>query len=156
MKRGIKVMWVVIGILLLLIGIGFARIYIQNSQVPQLGIQGGQLAAVPESPNAVSTQTDDLGKKISPLPFKHDPESTMEAIIAAVKQYGGARIIKQDRDYLYVVFTTPLMRFHDDAEFYLDETNRLVHFRSSSRAGYSDMGLNRKRYDMLKEFYLTK
>jgi uncharacterized protein (DUF1499 family) len=45
------------------------------------------------------------------------------------------------------------MRFHDDLEFYFDDENKFVHFRSSSRIGYSDMGLNRARYKSLMESY---
>ena len=77
----------------------------------------------------------------------------MAAILTAVKSYGGAEVIKQEADYLYVVFTTDLMKFHDDAEFYLDADAREVHFRSSSRAGYSDRGLNRQRYEKLTTLY---
>ena len=77
----------------------------------------------------------------------------MNAIKQVVATYGGADIKKETTDYLYVVFTTSGLKFHDDAEFWLDTENRQVHFRSSSRAGYSDMGLNRKRYDALTELY---
>ena len=156
MSRRKTIMWIILAVLAVFIAVNFVRIYSQNSRIPSLGVTNGQLKEVPKTPNAVSTQTLDLAKKVAPLPFKHDPESTMAAIIATVNKYGGAKIVKQERDYLYVVFTTPLMKFHDDAEFYLDETNRLVHFRSASRAGYSDLGLNQKRYTELKEYYLMQ
>ena len=59
----------------------------------------------------------------------------------------GAVIEQQESDYLYAVFTSPLMRFKDDVEVYIDESSNLVHFRSASRVGYSDLGVNRKRYE---------
>jgi uncharacterized protein (DUF1499 family) len=45
------------------------------------------------------------------------------------------------------------MRYRDDVEFWLDTESQQVHYRSSSRAGYSDMGLNRKRYNKIAELY---
>mgnify|MGYP003638269591 FL=1 len=77
----------------------------------------------------------------------------MRAIREAVAAYGGAEIMREEADYLRVVFVTEKMRFRDDAEFYLDAETRQVHFRSASRAGKSDMGLNGKRYERLTELY---
>ena len=47
--------------------------------------------------------------------------------------------------YLYAEFQTLVFRFTDDVEFLVDETNDRVDFRSASRVGYSDLGVNRKR-----------
>jgi len=46
-------------------------------------------------------------------------------------------------------------RFVDDVEFYLDETARVVHFRSASRMGYYDFGMNRRRMKEISEQYLA-
>lgn len=140
-------------ILLVLIVLAFVMIYMQNSREPSLGHNQGRLTPLSSKPNAVSTQADDVARRVAPWPFKADREQTMSAILTAVKEYGGAEVVKQEDDYLYVVFTTDLMKFHDDAEFYLDEDAREVHFRSSSRAGYSDRGLNRQRYERLTALY---
>jgi uncharacterized protein (DUF1499 family) len=45
------------------------------------------------------------------------------------------------------------MKYNDDVEFWLDSDAKQVHFRSASRAGYSDMGLNRTRYEAIAELY---
>ncbi|MFN3581461.1 MAG: DUF1499 domain-containing protein [Pseudomonas sp.] len=144
---------ILIIVLILVIG-AFGFIYWQNSRTPQLGHEGGQLKPLSSNPNGVSTQTSDTDKLVSPWGFKDSREETMQALVIAVQEYGGAKVVRQEDDYLYVIFTTPLMRFHDDAEFYLDTDSRLVHFRSASRAGKSDMGLNRKRHEQLAELYL--
>lgn len=143
---------VVIVIVALLIA-GFAYIYWQNSQVPELGHEAGQLKPLSDNPNGVSTQSTDPAKSVVPLPFKEDQASTMRAIREAVAAYGGAEIMREEADYLRVVFVTEKMRFRDDAEFYLDAETKQVHFRSASRAGKSDMGLNGKRYERLTELY---
>ena len=53
-----------------------------------------------------------------------------------------------------VIFITPVMRFRDDVEFLLDEEAQVVHVRSASRVGHSDMGLNRRRYEAIRQHYL--
>jgi uncharacterized protein (DUF1499 family) len=153
MKKGSTLMTITLIIIVLFLAINFGRIYFQNAQVPQLGVNNGQLAPISKKPNNVSTQTEDAEKKVPTLPFKATPEATMNAIKAAVAGYGGGKIQQETNDYLYVVFTTSLMKYHDDVEFWLDTENKEVHFRSSSRAGYSDMGLNRKRWEALAELY---
>lgn len=127
---------------------------IRNNMVPKnLGISNGKLAEMPKKPNAVSSQTQEEDKKVEPFEFIGTLEETKEKIIKSIKEYGGYDIIKNDRNYLYVVFTTGKMKFRDDAEFYFDEDERVIHFRSASRVGYSDMGLNRERYNKIREIY---
>ena len=146
-------MKIVLIILALLIVVNIVRIVVQNTRVPELGHENGILKPLSKKPNAVSTQAEDVDKRVAPWPFKDNLEATVSAIESAVSQYGGAELKTRDDHYLYYVFTTPTMHFHDDVEFYLNEDDRTVQFRSASRAGYSDMGLNRKRYDALKELY---
>jgi uncharacterized protein (DUF1499 family) len=145
-----KTLFIIVAVL---IALAFIAIYVQNSRAPSLGHNQGSLKPLSGKPNAVSTQAEDVGLRVAPWSFKADQQATMAAIIEAVKGYGGAGIIKQEADYLYVVFTTDLMKFHDDAEFYLDTDTKEVHFRSASRAGYSDQGLNRRRYERLTTLY---
>ena len=143
-------------ILALFVAGNFGRIYYQNAQVPSLGVEQGQFQPISKKPNNVSTQTDDAAKKVEPLTAKETPAATLTAIKQAINLYGGGDIKSETEDYLYVVFTTGRMRFHDDAEFWLDNANQQVHFRSASRAGYSDMGLNRQRYDRITELYAAQ
>ncbi|MFQ3228877.1 DUF1499 domain-containing protein [Reinekea sp.] len=140
-------------IIAIFIVFNFGRIYYQNSQAPTLGVTDGQLSAIDKKPNNVSSQTDVPEKHVAPLAMKSTATATMQALVAASAQYGNASIIEQTDHYLYVVFTTALMKYRDDVEFYIDEANKEVHFRSASRAGYSDMGLNRERYNKIAELY---
>jgi len=43
------------------------------------------------------------------------------------------------------------MRFVDDVEFYFDEKEKMVHIRSASRLGKGDMGVNRKRMELIRK-----
>ena len=143
---------IVIGVLAALF---FIRVFIENNRAPALGVTDGKLAPISKKPNNVSTQTDVLKKKVATLPFKDSAEATMSALKKSVEQFGGGRVETEKSDYLYVIFTTPLMKYRDDVEFWLDSDNNEVHYRSSSRAGYSDMGLNRARYNEIAKLYQT-
>jgi len=155
MKKVRRIILFILAGILGLIAIGFIAIYVQNAK-PQitLGLVDGRLREIPNKDNAVSTQTMIEGKKISPLPLKEDLPTSVKAMKEALVAYGDIKIIEEKSDYLYAVATTGTMKFHDDLEIYFDEAAGVVQYRSASRAGYSDMGLNRTRYEALKELYL--
>jgi uncharacterized protein (DUF1499 family) len=119
-----------------------------------LGVNNGQLSPMPQSPNAVSSQTDDAGKQVDALPMTGSGLQTKQKIIGCLTEMRGNVINNETGNYLHSVFTSRLMRFKDDVEFYIDESAKLVHFRSASRVGHSDLGANRKRYQAFKELYL--
>lgn len=121
-----------------------------------IGIKNGKLAEMPRSPNAVSSQTNITEKHVDPFKFNGNLQNTKKIIIKIIKETSNAKIITQNQNYIHVVYTTKIMKFKDDVEFYFDNKAKLVHFRSASRVGYSDMGLNRKRYNQIKNKYLEQ
>ena len=126
----------------------------KNNAIPtNLGVKEGVLAPLPDSPNAVSSQTDQTEKRVEPLLFSGGLERTRTRIKQAVAEFGGAQILTEKPDYLHVVFTVPIIPFKDDVEIFFSEKDNQVHYRSASRVGYSDLGVNRKRYMRLKSLY---
>jgi uncharacterized protein (DUF1499 family) len=135
---------------------GVIAIYmlVKNNTAPNnLGVNNGKLTKMPNKPNAVSSQTDEKDKKVEALEFKENLKNSKEQIIKTIESYGNTKIIKNEKNYIYAVFTTGKMKYHDDVEFYFDENEKLIHFRSASRVGYSDMGLNKERYNKLRDIY---
>ena len=61
-----------------------------------------------------------------------------------------AKLVEEDEDYLHYEFTSLLLRFVDDVEFVFDDATRTIHFRSASRTGYSDLGVNRRRMEEIR------
>jgi uncharacterized protein (DUF1499 family) len=122
---------------------------IYNSIKKELGVRNNQLAPLSKKPNCVSSQTENKEKKVKALTYSVDLKEQMSKVISIISGMSGAEIMQKSDEYLYVVFTTKIMRFKDDVEIYLDDKAKQVHFRSASRLGYSDLGVNRKRY---KEF----
>ena len=56
----------------------------------------------------------------------------------------------EEADFLQAVVKTPLMRFRDDVQLQYNPQTGVIHVRSSSRLGISDMGTNRRRVESLR------
>ena len=65
----------------------------------------------------------------------------------------GASLEQNERPYLHATFTTRVMRFVDDVEFRMVLEQELIHVRSASRVGYSDLGTNRRRVERLRNAF---
>jgi uncharacterized protein (DUF1499 family) len=62
-------------------------------------------------------------------------------------------IVTLEEDYIHAECRSRIFGFVDDVEFWFDGANGVIHFRSASRMGYSDLGVNRKRMERIrKEF----
>ncbi len=116
-----------------------------------LGVRDGRLKACPDSPNCVNSQATDAGHAIAPLAFKGDATAAMRALAKIVAAEPGATIIAERDDYLQATFATPTMGFVDDVEFFADAKRNLIDVRSASRLGHSDLGVNRKRIEDLRQ-----
>lgn len=115
-----------------------------------VNIDSGELAPCPSSPNCVSTVATGAKHRIEPISYSGNQEEAMEKLVAVVNSMKRAEIVERKGDYLYVEFTTATWRFVDDVEFYLDDGEKLIHFRSASRVGHSDLGVNRKRMEKIR------
>ena len=112
------------------------------------------LAPCPDSPNCVSTKSKDPGHVMPPLPYLKSGEESMDRLVAIVREMKRATIVSATPSYLHVEFRSALFRFVDDVEFVLEDSARLIHFRSASRTGYYDFGVNRKRMKEISDRYL--
>ncbi len=59
-------------------------------------------------------------------------------------------VVAVDDAYLHAEFSSALFRFVDDVEFVLDAEHQVIHFRSASRVGRSDLGVNRQRMEQIR------
>lgn len=119
-----------------------------------LGVKEGKLAPCPDSPNCVSTQSDRKGHAMRPLPYLQTREKSRGRILRILKDMKRTKIVKRTEFYIHAECRTALWRFVDDVEFFLDDTARVVHFRSASRVGYYDFGVNRRRMKEIAEKYI--
>ena len=114
----------------------------------------GKLAPCPDSPNCVSTQSKSKRNALKPLPYLETRDKSRERILTILKGMKRTEIFKATEFYIHAECKTALLRFVDDVEFLLDDEARLVHFRSASRVGYYDFGVNRRRMKEISAKYL--
>ncbi|MDN5882821.1 MAG: DUF1499 domain-containing protein [Nitrosospira sp.] len=122
-----------------------------------LGVREGRLKPPSNTPNSVSSQASlypDHPQRayasIAPLPLKGDADTTLDRIAGIIEAMDGAKIVKREPGYLYAQFTTRLMKYVDDTEFWFDPAAGVVQVRSSSRLGSSDLGVNRERIEFIR------
>jgi uncharacterized protein (DUF1499 family) len=123
----------------------------QGVRPANLGTRDGRLAPCPSSPNCVSSQAADDGHRIDPLPYTGTAADAMARLAAIVRSLPRAVIITEEQGYLYAEFTSAFFRFKDDGEFLADDAAKVIHVRSASRLGHSDLGVNRKRIEMIRD-----
>ena len=110
------------------------------------------LRPCPDSPNCVSTlaQSQDSRHAIAPYRFsstKSDAKAALKTVIAGLPR---TRLVEEDETYLHYEFTSLLLRFVDDVEFLFDDETKAIQFRSASRTGYGDLGVNRRRMEDIR------
>lgn len=118
-----------------------------------LGIQGGRLAPLPRSPNAVSSESMDPRHAIAPLQYSGAPDYAMRALANIVVTLPRTRLTTSTERYLHAECESPWLGFVDDLELHLNEHELVIHVRSASRLGYSDFGVNRARVESLRRLW---
>ena len=108
-----------------------------------LGVKDGKLTPCPGTPNCVCSQGNRPQEKIEPL-----PAVSLDKLRAVIESMELTTIIEQTDNYIYAEFKTNLMGYVDDVEFFHDGS--AIQVRSASRLGKSDLGLNRKRVEMIR------
>jgi uncharacterized protein (DUF1499 family) len=149
------VIWLAVAVVALLLAARFGAF--AGRMPDNLGVRDGKLKPPSRTPNSVSSQAElwpDAPQKeyarIAPLPLAGDAKATIARIAAVVLDLPGARIVERREDYLYAQFTTPLMRYVDDVEFWVDPAAGVVQVRSASRLGSKDFGVNRARVESIR------
>lgn len=114
------------------------------------------LAPCPSSPNCVSTQSQDEDHAIVPIRYRKSQAEAKEALKEAIRLLPRTTLVEEDGSYLHYEFTSLIMRFVDDVEFLFDDETKTIHFRSASRTGYGDLGVNRRRMEEIRSLLGSK
>jgi uncharacterized protein (DUF1499 family) len=153
--------WILIVLVVVVIGaIGAGQAGLFQSTAPNdLGVRDGKLKPPSNTDNSVTSQAaiypDHPQRQYSdiaplPLPSRGDGPATIAKIKGLVAAMPGAKIVKSEPDYLYAQYTTRLMKFVDDVEFWYDPAAGVIQVRSASRVGKSDLEVNRKRIEAVR------
>lgn len=120
-----------------------------------LGVKNGKLYRCPNSPNCVSTQSQDPRHQISPIPYTTSVEEAKSALLQIINSMERTTIIVDEPTYVLAEFKSTGVGYVDDVELYFDEDAGVIHFRSSSRLPYWDWNANRKRMEAIRSAYET-
>lgn len=109
------------------------------------------LSPCPKSPNCVSSQAQsDNSHFIAPFTIKTASSEAWAAIKKVLKNQSRTIISKETDEVIEAEVTSLVFRFVDDVQILLDKQAGLIHIRSASRTGHSDLGVNRKRVEKLR------
>jgi len=133
--------------------IGEASLFHFAGQRPStLGVIDGHLGGCPPTPNCVSSQSEDF-HYIAPLTYTTDRGTALARLTNIIQAQSNSAIIKATEDYIYSEFTSPIMGFVDDVEFYAPPDRAMIEVRSASRLGESDLGVNRQRIETIRSLF---
>ncbi len=117
-----------------------------------LGVRDGKLAPPKATPNSVVSEGVDVNHPayVAPISYSGDPSEAMARLGGVLQRMGGVTLIRVEPTYLYAECRTKTMRFVDDFEARIDPANHVIHIRSASRLGRSDLGVNRARVELVR------
>ena len=136
---------VVAGILLLFVGYLVWQAKQSESNDPTMTHSRTELPACPDKPNCVSTQATDDAHRAQPIPYTGGMEAAKQKLLGVLDGLPRTKRITDEGGYLHYTFKTWPIPFIDDVEFLFDDDAKLIHYRSASRVGHSDLGVNAKR-----------
>lgn len=118
-----------------------------------LGITDGKFPPCPDKPNCVVSHEYDQEHFIDPISYTRSFSEAYPELIKSIEEMPGSKIIIKEKRYIRAEFTSRLMRYIDDVEFYFSPGEKIIQVRSASRLGHSDMGVNRERIETLRSIF---
>ena len=113
-----------------------------------------RLAPCPRKPNCVSTEAPPgSSKRMDPIPYTGSLDEARARLLEVLRGYPRTRIVSDpglEPHYLKAECRSRIFRFVDDVEFVFDEGAKLIRFRSASRLGRKDFGVNRQRMEEIR------
>jgi uncharacterized protein (DUF1499 family) len=101
-------------------------------------------------PNSVSTLATDAVHGIAPFRYSGSFADARAALLAILNAIPRTTITTNEGNVIRAVFRTRILRYRDDGVFVIDDAAKTIHFRSASRLGRSDWGVNRARMEAIR------
>jgi len=107
----------------------------------------------PSSPKCVSSAERDTSQYIEPFSFVDEPNQAMARLKLALLSEDNVTITNEQPNMLSAEARSALFGFVDDVKFVLLPEQGTIEVRSSARTGYSDLGVNRRRVERIREVF---
>ncbi len=111
---------------------------------------GNKLSPCPPAPNCVSSLSEDRKHSIEPLRYIGSRDEARQRLIGILDKLKRVRVTLAETDYIHAEFRSLIFQFVDDVEFLFPDEGNIIHLKSASRIGYSDLGANRKRVERIR------
>lgn len=125
---------------------------------PELGVSGETLKDCPITPNCFSSMDND-SQDNAPIIFEGSRAKAREKLVGIINSLARTTIIEERSNYIRVEFRSQLIGFVDDVEFLLSQEQgdrTQIDFRSASRLGLSDLGVNKARMKKIKALFAQR
>lgn len=134
----------------------FILLACSTDQAVNTGLIKDRLAPCPNSPNCVSSLSQDKSHYVEPLTYKGSQEEARAKLVSVINSMKRSEIFSAENNYIHATFTSFLFRFVDDVEFSFDDKKKVIDVRSASRTGYSDLGVNRRRVEEIRKRFMVQ
>jgi apolipoprotein D and lipocalin family protein len=108
-------------------------------------------APCPNTPNCVSSIDTSRGHFIQPLEFTGSARDAQYRLLRVLNGLKEARVVTFEENLIEAEFVSSVFRFVDDVKFYVDDRKKIIHVKSASRVGFSDLGVNRRRVEKIRK-----
>ncbi len=135
--------------------IGLALWASSANRPTNLGLADGHLRPCPPTPNCVATELAGSMQLMPPLAYTATQAEAKARLIEIVRGLPRSTLTEDQAAYIAAEFRTPGIGFVDDVEFRFDDSAKVLHFRSASRLGRHDLGVNRARMVALSQAWNT-
>jgi uncharacterized protein (DUF1499 family) len=86
---------------------------------------------------------------MDPIRYKGSVEDVRQKVLDIIGTFARTTVVQNVGNFLKVEFCSVIFSFVDDVDFEFDDAAKLIHFRSASRSGYYDFGVNRRRMETI-------
>ena len=111
------------------------------------------LKPCPSTPNCVSSIDSDHKHFIEPLRFAGSAKDAQYRLLKVLFSLKRTRVVTLEAHYIHAESVSAVMRFVDDVKFFFDDRQKVIHVKSASRVGYSDLGVNRRRIEKIRKLF---
>jgi uncharacterized protein (DUF1499 family) len=140
---------------LFMLALTFVLAACSTDQSIKTGATSDRLSPCPNSPNCVSSLSEDKSHQVEPLTYNVPLDVAREKLISVINSMKRSEIATAENNYLHATFASFLFRFVDDVEFSFDDERKIIDVRSASRTGYSDFGVNRRRVEEIRRRFMA-
>jgi len=107
--------------------------------------QKSAIRPCPYKPNCVSSRDPEGPRRMDPVRYQRSVQEARQRLLEILRSLPRSTVVQDNGNYIKVEFRSAIFSFVDDTEFEFDDPSKLIHFRSASRVGYYDFGVNRRR-----------